>query len=127
MKSFLLLLFIFISAGLYAQTGSVNTLPAGTYETFFFNTSKLNKWTRGDIILLDEKLYKIGSDGETGEYRFSATAQRVFFITGPLKGVYAKTEVSKNSPSIVLPVSENKKLGYDLVAADVYGYYKSKN
>jgi hypothetical protein len=99
----------------------VNALPAGKYETVIKNQQ--NKWERGDIILLDQNKYKISSSDETGEYRFSVTAQRVFFTSGPLKSIYAKTSLNNQTPVIVLPVAENEQLGLKL-PSEIRGYLK---
>ena len=119
MKAFLLFLIsIFCIKLSTAQSNQVNTLPAGKYETFY--KSNQNKWERGDIILIDESKYKLSSGNETGEYKFSVTAQRVFFITGPLKSLYAKTYLNNNAPVIVLPVAENNQLGLKL-PSEIWG------
>lgn len=124
MKYFLLsFLFIFSILLSRAQNAQVNSLPPGTYETVI--QSNQNKWERGDIILMDNSKYKVSSSSEVGEYRFSVTAQRVFFTSGPLKSMYAKTSLSKDTPTIILPVSENEQLGQKL-PAEVYGYYRNK-
>lgn len=122
MKSFLLFLVCTVCfQACQAQSGQVNNLPPGKYETQVRNSQ--NKWERGDIILLDENRYRISSSNEIGEYRFSATAQRVFFTSGPLKNIYAKTSLTNNAPAIVLPVSENQQQGTRL-PADVWGLYR---
>lgn len=120
MKSFLLsMLCLFLFMLVKAQ--NVDRLPAGKYETIIKNNGK---WDKGDIILADEGHYKITSGNETGEYRFSATAQRVFFTSGPLKGIYAKTILSNNSPVILIPLTENQQLGLKLATNDILGYFK---
>lgn len=118
MKEFLLLLF----SGVYlnvaqAQTKQVADLPAGRYEAFVKQTQ--NKWNKGDIILLDNSQYKISTSDDTGAYKFSATAQRVFFTSGPLKTVFAKTVLINNKPVIILPLTENSNQGMNLAASDV--------
>ncbi len=97
------------------------SLPPGTYEI-----KAASGWNRGDILLVDEKHYRVGNSSETGEYKYSATAQRIFFLSGTLKGLYAKTETANGAPVIIFPASENKRLGYEL-PADLYGYFKKKN
>jgi hypothetical protein len=97
-------------------------LPSGKYETLIKNNGK---WDKGDIVLLDEGHYKITTSNETGEYRFSITAQRLFFTSGPLKGVFAKTTLNNNSPSILIPLSENQQLGLKLASADVVAYLRN--
>lgn len=121
MKLFLLSLF-FSFAGLSLKAQNVNNLPAGKYETIIKNDGK---WDKGDIVLLDENHYKLTTASETGEYRFSATAQRVFFTSGPLKGIFAKTIMSTNSPAILIPLSENRQLGLKLATADIVGSFKN--
>lgn len=123
MKSFLLFLctflFFFVT---HAQNGKVNNLPPGRYETVLKQTQK--KWNYGDIIILDEQRYKTSLSDEIGEYKFSATAQRIFFLSGPLKAVYAKTMSTGNQPSIILPLSENSRQGNNLVGADIVAVLK---
>ncbi|HEX6332772.1 MAG TPA: hypothetical protein VFZ78_01020 [Flavisolibacter sp.] len=119
MKSVLLLVF-FVYAGLCADA-QVNTLPAGKYETTLKNHQK---WEKGDIVLLDDSRYKITTSGEIGEYRFSVSAQRVFFMSGPLKGVYAKTTQTSTGPVIVIPVAENEQIGLKQATADIAGYLR---
>jgi len=119
MKSFLLALFIvLLSCG--RADAQVNTLPAGKYETVSTNQSK---WERGDIILIDGSKYRVSTSNEVGDYRFSVTAQRVFFTSGPLKSLYAKTSVRNDVPAIVLPVPENAQLGLKL-PAEIWGCYR---
>jgi hypothetical protein len=120
MKLFLLSTIILFTQFSNAQE-QVNSLPAGKYETVIKNQQ--NKWERGDIILLDQNKYKISSSEETGEYRFSVTAQRVFFTSGPLRSVYAKTALNNQTPVIVLPVAENEQLGLKL-PSEIRGYLK---
>jgi hypothetical protein len=123
MKSFLLssILFFCTLSG-SAQDKQVHDLPAGKYETVIKNNPA--KWERGDIILLDAGRYKISTSAEVGEYKFSSTAQRVFFTSGPLKSMFAKTSFKNDAPAIVLPVDENERLGLKL-PAEVWGYYKN--
>src|SRR5215203_3462146 len=121
MKSFLLFA-LFSLVVISAKTQDVRALPTGKYETIIKNNGK---WDKGDIVLLDEGHYKITSTNEAGEYRFSATAQRVFFTSGPLKGIFAKTTLSNNSPAILIPLTENQQLGLKLATADIVGYLKN--
>jgi hypothetical protein len=121
MRAVLLISTLFLSLMSRAQTDHVNSLPSGKYETFTKNN--LDKWERGDIIIIDESRYRISSNEEIGEYRFSATAQRVFFTSGPLKTVFAKTLLKNNTPAIVLPINENGHTGLKL-ASEVWCYYK---
>jgi len=117
LSSFILLFFV---AG--AQS-PVSALPPGKYETFIKQNQ--DKWTQGDIILLDASHYKVSSSNEVGEYKFSATAQRIFFVSGPLKTVFAKTTLNANQPAIVIPAAENEQQGLKLASADVWGYLKN--
>jgi hypothetical protein len=113
MKHFLLSLFLYlIAAPLMAQNNQVESLPAGTYETMAKN--KTASWERGNIIILDDRHYKTTSDNLTGEYRFSVTAQRIFFTSGSLKSVFAKATVVNSKPVIVLPLQENEQIGMKL-------------
>ena len=126
MKTFLL--FTFMSVLFYtghAQNKKINSLPTGRYETVLKQATK--KWTQGDIIILDDQRYKVSTSNEIGEYKFSATAQRIFFLSGPLKTVYAKTMTTGNQPSIILPLSENSRQGVNLVGSDVLAVLKKSS
>lgn len=120
MKLFLLSVILFFTLQLKAQK-QVQSLPAGKYETMIRNHE--NTWEHGDIILLNENKYKLSTGNETGEYRFSSAAQRIFFISGPLKNLYAKTSMNNETPAIVLPVAENEQNGLKL-SSEVWCYYK---
>lgn len=126
MKTFLLFTFmtILFYTG-HAQKNKVNNLPTGRYETVLKQATK--KWTQGDIIILDDQRYRVSTSNEIGEYKFSATAQRIFFLSGPLKTVYAKTLSTGNQPSIILPLSENSRQGVNLVGADVLAVLKKSS
>ena len=119
MKLFLLSAILFFCAhNLHAQ---VQSLPPGKYETIMKNNQ--SKWERGDIILLEGNKYKISTSDEVGEYKFSSAAQRIFFVSGPLKSFYAKTSENNDTPAIVLPVSENEQAGVKL-PSEVWCYLK---
>ena len=120
MKQILLFSLFIIAATAASSQGG---LPAGKYETTLKQSQ--NKWQQGDIILLDDSHYKISSSNEIGEYRFSATAQRIFFTSGPLKTVFAKTVWSSNKPAIVIPAAENEQQGLKLASADIVGAFKN--
>jgi hypothetical protein len=116
MKLFLLLAFYLVTASESgAQENTVQKLPPGKYETKVMNST----WERGDIILLDGEKYKISSSPEIGEYRFSVTAQRIFFTSGSLKGIFALAKQQQNAPVILIPQQENESLGLKLAAADI--------
>jgi hypothetical protein len=121
MRAFVLSTAILLSTQLCKAQSQVNELPPGKYETVI--KSNQDKWERGDIILLNENKYKISTSNETGEYRFSVTAQRIFFTSGPLRSIFAKTSLNNNAPMIVLPVAENEQLGLKL-PSEIRGYYK---
>lgn len=123
MKQILLCFFIAFSFSAFSQNNMIHTLPAGRYETFIKESG--NKWQQGDIILIDANHYKISSNNEIGEYKFSATAQRIFFVSGPLKTVFAKTSINKEKPSIIIPAAENEQQGIKLAATDVVGYFRN--
>lgn len=109
----------------YAQKQKVANLPTGTYQTYFYGWDyQLNKWLRGDIILLTSTTYKLSDEKEIGRYRFDANQQRVYFLSGPLKNVFAKTALSSNKPAIVLPKKENKAQKTELAVSDVWAYLK---
>lgn len=120
MKSILLISFLVLSFFSKAQVAS---LPAGRYETAI--KDKSTKWEKGDVIILDDSHYKITASNETGEYKFSATAQRIFFTSGPLKSFFAKTVQTGDKAAIIFPVSENEQLGFKIAQADVWGYYRN--
>jgi hypothetical protein len=120
MKVFLLSTALFFACAVHAQN-QVQTLPPGKYETVLKTTE--SKWEKGDIILLDDNKYKLSTTNEEGDFRFSHAAQRIFFTSGPLKGLFAKTSLSNNSPVIVLPVAENDQVGFKL-SAEVWCYYR---
>lgn len=120
MKAYLLSSACILLVLLTKAQGSVQNLPAGKYETVI--KTNHSKWERGDIILLDNNKYKISSTDEVGDYKFSSAAQRIFFISGPLKHFYAKTSSNNNIPVIVLPVTENEHAGQKL-PAEVWCYY----
>lgn len=121
MKFFLLFSFLIASTFSNAQSGKVADLPVGVYEV---QKAKGNTPFSGDIVLLNDNQYKIRNESEVNEYKFSATAQRVLFISGPLKGVYAKTVMNAGAPAIVLPKKENDELGYRFAEADVWAFFK---
>lgn len=120
MKVFLLSVILFSAFTVSAQR-QIESLPTGKYETVIKTNEA--KWERGDIILLDANKYKLSTSNETGEYRFSSAAQRLFFTSGPLKSLFAKTSLDNNAPVIVLPVAENDQIGFKL-SAEVWCYYR---
>ncbi|MGZ3952251.1 MAG: hypothetical protein ACXVBZ_12710 [Flavisolibacter sp.] len=113
-------LLLILTTTIHAQN-QVQALPTGKYETVL--KSNDSKWEHGDIILLDGNKYKLSTNEETGEYRFSTAAQRIFFTSGPLKNVFAKTSMNNNTPVIVLPVEENDPAAFKLTA-DIWCYYR---
>lgn len=113
------LLFSFFSVK--AQADKVSTLAAGTYA---IQTNNVPNWAHGDIILIDDNHYKTSTDNVTGDYKFSATAQRILFLSGPLKGAFAKTVMNAGNTAIILPLKENVELGFKLANMDVWAYYK---
>lgn len=120
MKVFILSAIFLLAISTHAQS-QVQSLPTGKYETVIKKNER--KWDRGDIILLDGNKYKLSSNDETGDYRFSSAAQRVFFTSGPLKNLFAKTSMNNNDPVIVVPVEENDPAAFKLTA-EVWCYYK---
>jgi len=122
MKVFLLFSFFLAATITHAQkSGRVEQLPPGLYEV---QKSKNSPGMASDIVLLNDNQYKLRNQSEVSEYKFSATAQRVLFISGPLKGIFAKTVISAGAPAIVLPKKENEDLGYRLAEADVWAFFK---
>ncbi len=119
MKYFLLFT-LFLISGILVKA-QVPDLPQGKYVSA--DKKNKNTWDRGDIILLNDNTYKLSTADDKGEYRFSATAQRIFFTSGPLKDVFAKILISNNAPAIVLPVAENAQTGIKLTN-EVWCYYK---
>ncbi len=120
MKVFLLSTILFFALVVNAQS-QVQSLPAGQYETVIKN--KQSKWERGDIVLLEGNKYKLSTSDDTGDYRFSGAAQRIFFTSGPLKSLFAKTSLINNTPAIVLPVAENEQTGFKF-SSEIWCYYK---
>jgi hypothetical protein len=118
MKFFLLFSLLIAASFTNAQTGKVSSLPAGVYEV-----QKAGKLSH-DIILIDDSHYRLRNEDTVSEYKFSATAQRVLFISGVLKGVFAKTVINGDAPAIVLPKKENEALGHRLADADVWAQFK---
>lgn len=114
MKSFYLLL-ILISSAFFVQAQNVTALSPGKYTTKLKATQ--NKWEKGDVVLLDDSRYKLSSDAEVGEYRFSAAAQRIFFTSGPLKGAFTKVALNNNKAVIIFPLEQNRELG---ITAEVW-------
>lgn len=100
---------LFVSAAYFAQAQNVTDLVPGKYETKLKTASK--KWDKGDVIILDDSHYRLSSDKEVGEFRFSVAAQRVFFTSGPLKSAYTKVAIKNNQPVIIFPAEQNQDLG----------------
>ena len=113
----ILSLCMFCSLQSAAQTSPVSSLPPGRYETAVKNGP--GKWDKGDIIFINDNQYKISTSPELGEFRFSVAAQRVFFISGPLKGVFAKTVQQDDQPAVLVPQAENQQIGLRLAPADI--------
>ena len=122
MKLIILLAFSFSFFTASSQNTSVNALPTGKYETYVKQSQ--SKWNNGDIILMDQNHYKVSSNNEVGEYRFSASAQRIFFVSGPLKALFARTALDNEKPAILLPALENEQQGSKLIPTDIVGYLK---
>lgn len=121
MKSFLLFALLLCSTHwLHAQNAAVSNLPPGRYITLL--KPGADKWERGDIILLNNNTYRISGGDETGEYRTSITAQRIFFTSGPLRGAFARLIQHNGKPAIELPQAENSH--QQLAAADVIAVLK---
>jgi hypothetical protein len=105
----LLLLGLFVLSAVFSQAQNVTALSPGKYEAKMKGAQ--NKWDKGDIILLDDSRYRLSSNNEVGEYRFSVAAQRLFFLSGPLKTAYTKVLLNNNKAVIVLPAEQNPDLG----------------
>ena|SRR5688500_4532117 len=119
MRLSLLAMFMVATVTVSAQTERITSLPAGLYEVQNSTDTKLS----GNIVLMDDGTYRVGSESTTGTFKFSATAQRVLFVTGPLKGIFARTVINAGAPSIILPLKENEELGFKL-AQDILALYK---
>jgi hypothetical protein len=117
-----LLLFLLFSpfVMVQAQPAQVAHLPAGTYQV----QNNDGKSFKGDIVLIDDSHYKLSGENTVGEYKFSATAQRILFLSGTLKGAFARTVISGTDPTIVLPRKENEELGFKLIQTDLQAFYK---
>ena len=115
-----LLFAIFFLSSVVTRSQQVNNLPPGRYET---KIQEL-QWEKGDIEIRDGNTYRITSSGEIGEYRLSIAAQRLFFTSGPLKGVYAKSQLINNTPGILIPLNENQQLGFKLAPGDIVGKFR---
>ena|SRR5215217_825614 len=120
MKLFLLLLFFSTSTTMRSQPAQVAHLPSGTYQV----QNNDGKSFKGDIVLIDDSHYKLSSENTVGEYKFSATAQRILFLSGTLKGAFARIVMSGAAPAIVLPRKENEELGFKLIQTDLQAFYK---
>ena len=120
MKFFLLLFFTAASFIVQAQASPVGQLPAGTYQIQNPGSSAF----KGNIVLVDGSHYKLSNETTTGEYKFSATAQRILFLSGTLKGAFARTVTSGSDTVIVLPRKENEDVGFKLIRADLQAFYK---
>lgn len=108
MKSSLLSILLCLSV-LFSRAQHVSSLPAGKYETK--TRSAQNNWEKGDIIIIDDSHYKLSGSSETGDYKFSLAAQRLFFTSGPLKSAFTKVTLANGKPVIILPLEENSGLG----------------
>lgn len=120
MKFYLLLFVFMVTATVKAQSNRVAQLPKGTYQ--LSNTK--NTTFNGDIVLIDDTHYKLSNENTVGDYKFSATAQRLLFLSGTLKGAFARTVLTGTEPVIVLPLKENEELGFKLIQADLQAFYK---
>lgn len=90
-----------------AQTQPLASLPTGRYQTWV--TQGTARWDKGDLLLVDEKRYCITGAADTGMYRASFTAQRIFFVSGPLRGANARLAWYHNQPAIEWPLFENNQ------------------
>lgn len=118
MKQTLLFVVLFICIGAGAQQ-QVQSLPAGKYETRL-NNSKA-RWTRGDLALQGNGQYTFGDSKEAGDYKFSVAAQRIFFTSGPLKGMYATTTMQGQTPVIIFPRNDAQPIS---ITEDVYAFFR---
>lgn len=91
---------------LQPQAQQVQDLPAGRYITLVMPGNL--PWTQGPIVLEPSGDYKFS--GDSGEYKFSTAAQRVFFTSGPLKGVFALTRMEQGFPTIIFPANEHQPI-----------------
>ena len=126
MKCYLLtVLTCFCVMSSFAQT-EVSNLPVGAYETWQLNNNtKSAKWSGGNLVLLDDKRYRFGDN--SGEYKFSPTAQRIFFVTGELKGAFAQIHTTGPELVILFPQKENERLGNKLFSSDIGGFYRRRD
>jgi hypothetical protein len=118
----LLLLTLLVSAAFSqssAQSAQVDQLPLGKYESRFRPNQQ--KWQEGDIILSNAGKYSLTGGEEGGEYRFSKAAQRVFFTSGRLKGMFATTTMVNNRAVIVFPITEVQPVP---IAGEIWASHK---
>jgi len=124
MRSYLLILFVILSFVANAQSDRIASLPVGTYE--IQNTTATTKFSYGDIMLLADNHYRLKNEDIVGDYKFSATAQRILFLSGTLKGAFARTTTNADGLAIVLPLKENEELGIKLADADIWAFYRKR-
>jgi hypothetical protein len=120
MKLSLLLLFFAAAVSAQAQSGTVSRLPVGTYQV----QNAGNATFKGDIVLIDDSHYKLSTENTVGDYKFSATAQRILFLSGTLKGAFARAATTGSQTVIALPLKENEETGFKLIQADLQAFYK---
>ncbi len=120
MKAYLLAFLLVLAGVAHAQKTEVAELPTGTYQIQNSKASGL----KGDLVLVDDSHYKLSNDDAVGEYKFSTAAQRVLFVSGSLKGAFARTIMSGGQPAILLPQKENATTVLKQIQSDLQAFYK---
>jgi hypothetical protein len=120
MKLSLLLVFFVMAVTVQAQSVAVTRLPVGTYQVQDASSATF----KGNIVLIDDSHYRLSTETTIGDYKFSATAQRILFLSGTLKGAFARAASTGSETVIALPLKENEETGFKLIQADLQAFYK---
>lgn len=115
----LLLLFVLMLSATGLRAQQVNSLPAGHYDARIKGSQA--KWNLGDLQLDNDGSYSMSNSREGGSYKFSAAAQRVFFLSGPLKGMYASTSLYQQKPVIIFPANDSQPVALE---GEVWAYLR---
>lgn len=121
-QAILIFLFGLSNMLIFSQQKQIDKLPSGKYEAG--NNTAQSSWNHGDLVISDDSHYKVSGSDESGEYKFSVTAQRVFFTSGPLKRYFARAGVNNDQASIIFPSKENQQMGLNVNADVALNYRK---